>query len=231
MKSRAIWGTTVVLTVGILSTVAESTARADLMVGDPFGNESSLGFVNRDPTDGTHWINWQNKATGACTFTFLGNGGFSDNIHVSLLGGDDTLIIVTASGGFNFCGFPMVGPNSNGRAISIIGFAGNDVISSATHFGAYIGNDGNDVLLSDRDGVALEGSAGDDTIQDSGFITGGTGAFSGSGGNDCMRINPFIPGFQQMSCGSGTDSWSGPGTKPADCETFSTSCCPMVFCD
>ena len=52
----------------------------------------------------------------------------------------------------------------------------------------------------------------------------------GNAGNDCLSLATTLqPQSTTEVCGSGTDLWSGPSTRPSDCEFTDTTCCG--FCE
>ena len=197
-------------------------------VTDPFGNAGSTGYVNKDPSDNSHWINWKNKATGACSFTFLGNGGLSDNFNVEGSGGDDDLIVLSSSNNFSFCGFQMTGPNYNGHFLDLFGGDGGDGMFSDIGDTWLSGNAGDDRITSGNAAASIFGGAGNDSINN-GAGGGSGGNTFGEDGNDCVNVNT-LQTPASMSCGAGTDTWFGPGTRPADCESTSSACCPGFIC-
>jgi hypothetical protein len=210
---------------------AESRATIDAV--DPFGDAPSTAIINEDPEDHSLWVSWQNKNTGQCAFTFLSSGDqLFDDVRVFGFGGNDTLTFAPSSSGpyIHFCGFPISPPAQEGFRIYLYGGDGNDILGGPGEDYWAFGQNGNDILKSNRADSMMLGGAGDDQIvmskTSSIFFSGGI--FDGEAGNDCLAIpKEWSPASQ--ACGSGTDRWSGPGAKPADCEIYD-ACCSFVPC-
>jgi hypothetical protein len=222
--------------VALASLTTAATAQAAVDVDDPFGDDGSWGYVNQDPTDDHAYINWQSKRTGACGYTDLGAGGFSDDFRIGGLGGNDTLVVLAPGNSFTFCGWQMVAPKTNNHWFSLDGGDGDDSlwVPAAFPFGMLNGRAGNDVIMSGRADGYISGELDNDSIL-TGTAGPNEGVFSSHDGNDCVQT-PLIPpaGVGSISCGSGTqDRWWGPGgagALPFGCEIFSSACCPGVIC-
>jgi len=219
-----------IVCLGAFAAVAAAmspSAFALTFVNDPFGDASSTAYIGRHPGSGNNYIYWKNNATGACAFTYLGAGGLNDNYSISALGGDDTVLLVQRS--TTFCGAPTSPLNFNGHFMSIFGGDGNDHLIGGSGDVYLYGQGGSDVLETSFGPVDLEGDDGNDTLVEYAGGPGSNGIFEASYGNDCLAINPTAtPWF--MQCSNGTDQWYSPGTMPADCEVFSSSCCPGLIC-
>ena len=199
-------------------------ARASVTKHDNFGNAGSWFIIGRDPNDGnSHWLGWQRKSDGACAWENIGgSGGLTDNYWLYGDGGDDNIIIVP-SAGITFCGFFMQAPTQNGYRMNLFGGDGNDYLSTNGGIADLQGGAGNDSLYT-WDGTGWNyGEAGNDLII-APNASGSGGYFNGGADNDCIYVNSGQSPWG-MDCGSGTDQWQGPGSRPASCETTVTNCC------
>jgi Ca2+-binding RTX toxin-like protein len=222
MKGR--WQMSKIRLVGAAFSIAMAAwsvdARAYTELQDPYGDAASEAHIGSDAWG--QWIGWQNMSTSDCSWTQIGDTtGLFDDYLVSGLGGDDHIRVRSTT--LSFCGYPLATPSYNGHYLDLSGGAGNDTLWSVTTLDTWIfGGDGNESINSGRGSAGLFSQNGDDTI----WATGsGSGAQEdGGNGNDCL----FIVSTQtpsNMSCGDGSDLWSGPGSRPADCETTDTHCC------
>jgi hypothetical protein len=229
LNSRRLTVNAIAAAVALSTLAAARAAQAFTIVDDPFGDAPSQAYVNKDPDDNTMWINWKNLNTGACAFTFLGGAaGFNDDYEINLLGGNDSLVVVTTTGQFSFCGYPMTAPLYNGHALDVRAGAGNDSIYAGSGASFILfGDDGDDRILTSRFDVFMWGGTGNDSMRNA--ASGTPNAFGsttqGGPGNDCIRINTSLDPAQQ-ECGSGFDSWFGPDLLPFDCEVQSNAACP-----
>jgi Ca2+-binding RTX toxin-like protein len=219
---RAVLG--LVTCIGLSSTARYVQAATN--VSNPFGT-AATAYINYDPDDGGNWINWQENATGNCSFTSLGTGGFSDDFNIFASNSGDTIVFLEYSQSFAFCGYSMNAPKYNGHYADLYGGTGNDRLSTGAGDTYIHGGTGDDILSNDG-GAALylTGDDGNDTLL---FGTSNGGTVQGGAGNDCLAVSTAATNCT-MSCGDGTDQWGGPGTMPADCETNSWQCCPGLIC-
>jgi Ca2+-binding RTX toxin-like protein len=103
-----------------------------------------------------------------CTWRSLGAAPMTENFEVHGTSGDDTIRVLQTP--LLWCNRLMLAPNQNGRAITLYGGTGNDILyggGSAPFSGnpnALYGEDGDDVLYLGPGGARGEGGAGDDTI-------------------------------------------------------------------
>jgi Ca2+-binding RTX toxin-like protein len=216
--------------VVILAAASSGRAAAATTVNDPWGDEASEAWVNADPGDGnSHWISWKKISTGECAFTSLGDSsGFSDDFNVQGNGGNDKIRITTFNG--TFCGFSMTTPNYNGHFMDLFGQDGNDYMTAGTGDTFLHGANGSDALYTQRGSAFVTGGSGEDAIW---FAASGSasGTVQGDDDNDCIIVNGALSPAPSMSCGNGSsDLWSGPGTKPTDCEGFNGGCCSPFVC-
>jgi Ca2+-binding RTX toxin-like protein len=206
---------------------ADRNASALLQANNPFLGLSATAYVGLDPSDGYNYIAWKRASDGLCEWVSLGSGGFSDNILINASPSGDTIVFVTGSVPFPWCHYSLVAPNYNGHTCDVNGGAGNDHLQTGSGNTYMYGNGGDDVM-SNNGGAALvlQGGNGDDTV-----LAGTTnyGSTQGNAGNDCIQVSPASTNAN-MSCGSGVDTWAGPGSMPADCEMFSWACCPGIVC-
>jgi len=195
---------------------------------NPFGDNVPVqAYINKDPGDTFQWINWKNLNTGECSFSFLGgSAGFSDNVQVNGGSAGDSIVVMTGNTPFSFCGFNMVAPIFNGFGLSMFGHGGNDFLVADVQKPISLnGGTGNDYLrgVAGSSGFEAIGEDGNDSIRVNG--SGAASAIAGDDGNDCLRVATTVSP-SVMVCGSGTDTWSGPGTRPFSCESTSTTLCP-----
>jgi Ca2+-binding RTX toxin-like protein len=221
------------LVMGLLSCAAVATVAGNAWAYDGIffkpwsGDPPVTAYVNQDPSDGSHWINWKNNKTGACAFSFLGNGGFAGDYLLSAgYAASAKIYVVTWSG--SFCGYPMVPPNYNGHIFDVSTGLGNDTLQSGQGDTMLQGGGGDDLLITS--GWDAESNSGNDTIVVNGSPA--NGYYAGAAGNDCLAISSSATPLL-MTCGDGSDKWygpGGPGNKPADCEVFYSYCCPFLIC-
>lgn len=214
-----------VLSAGIVAGISRD-ALAYVWSYDHFGEVGSTIVIGRDPNDNnSHWIGWQRKSDGACYWQYLGNdSGLTTDYYLVGGGGDDTIMIVSEFG-TSFCGYTLFEPVANSYQITVLAGSGNDTVFSGLggNHDLY-GDDGNDFLWTLNSTNAFVDGGPHNDILASSYYGGGSGSqLIGHGGNDCLYINDS----QSISadCGDGTDSWDGPGTRPASCETTVYNCC------
>jgi hypothetical protein len=209
---------------------ATRDASALIQRSNPFLGLPATAYIGHDPTDNHEWIAWMRHSDGLCEWQDLDNGhnlGFDDNILINASGSGDTIVILQGSGTISWCHSSLQAPRYNGHSCDLNGGSGNDYLSVGSGDSYIYGNGGSDVL-SNNGGAALQisGGSGDDSISAG---TTNFGSTTGDGGNDCLRISTAATNAT-ISCGAGVDSWGGPGSMPADCETFDWSCCPGFVC-
>jgi Ca2+-binding RTX toxin-like protein len=213
------------LGVCLLGLVVSRNASAFTSLDNPFGNAPVMAVVNQDPVNGGHWISWKRLSDGSCFFDSIGGTSFNDDYDVVAGTGGDHLVIWNVLGTSSFCGFPVSAPNYGGHFMDLIGNSGADHLETGTGDTYLVGNAGDDVL-SGATTLYMEGDAGNDTEWLGNSTTGGT--YTTGDGNDCMHVPSAHSAT--MSCGAGTDKWQGPGTRPADCESTNSGCCPGIVC-
>jgi Ca2+-binding RTX toxin-like protein len=208
----------------IMAVAAEASALT--LLNDPYGNAASQAFIGRNTSNGNHYILWKNKATGACSSTFLGGStGFNADFEVHALGGDDYVQIYPYTSPSNFCGMSVGIPNYNGHFIDLYGGDGRDSLYGSTGDSWVNGEAGNDTIQSGGfPGDLCLGSAGNDTVIG---VAVDNQTIHGDDGDDCLNVSGTST---DVSCGNGNDKWYGPGTRPADCETTFFFCCPGLIC-
>lgn len=230
-------GNSIVL-YAMVHVIGSSAAQANVTVVSPFGNDPVTAIVNRDPGDTLMWVSWKNNTTGACAFTQVGgSSGLSDNLVVKTGSGSDTLSTrygasFNGSGGLTFCGYTVEEPILNGYFVNFQAEGGNDYLGSGLSgtYHLYSGA-GNDQMWLDTPGSAM-GSGGSDSLFGGTSVTssGTSRTFWSHEGSDCLDISTGMSPAPTMGCGADSDWWSGPGTKPSDCEnSFTPSCtsyCP-----
>jgi hypothetical protein len=230
-RYRAVVAVARVLSGAAILVAATADDAHALLAVNPFGDAAVIAYVNHDPVGNDDWVNWKNKSTGACAFTFLGYGGLNSYVEVRGGDGDDTLIVVTNSGG-TFCGYQMAPPNYNGYPLNMNGWGGNDQMSSG--FGRTIlqGSAGNDTISTQISWLTQSGEDGNDSLMVSSNairVGGGLGALVGGDGNDCLMIPTNITNMIG-DCGSGFDSYVGNPSQFFNCDLKITSCCPGFIC-
>jgi hypothetical protein len=192
--------------------------------------------VGRDPSDNRHWIGWQNNVTGECAWDSIGDAGTGElggwdgdrggSFHVSairILGSFSNDMLRVAGFPESFCGFTQTAVSFNNPDDNVIHFEGDEgvdviyVLSNGAN-AQLLGGEGNDYILSARADVYAYGGPGDDNIAIYGDERGGL--YAGGDDNDTISYYPYNGTARPiMSCGDGSDSWCGPGGRPADCET------------
>jgi hypothetical protein len=201
--------------------VWSADAHASTIRMTPFGNAPVTAYIGSDASG--QWIAWKNQTTGACAWHWIGDTtGINDNYFVAGGKGNDNLNVVTTT--VTFCGFSIAAPLYNGHYVAINGIEGNDSVwSTGTSDTSLIGGLGNDWLVSGRGNAYLQGDAGNDKIWATG--SGSGGIQDGADEDDCLLISKTSSPMQ-TTCGNGNnDRWSGPGTRPLDCEITDTKCC------
>jgi hypothetical protein len=190
---------------------------------DPFGNSGSVAAIGRDPNDGnSHWIGWKESGTNNCSWQWIADGaGLNDDLSVAALGGNDTVIIAYTTWS-SWCGFDLMPPILNGYSVDIYGGDGVDALVGSSSWGLLSGGPGDDWLETYSISTWITGEDGNDSIY-SGATTGSGSYTSGGSDNDCVQVHTGQTS-PSSSCGSGTDNWAGPGTRPADCENTVSHC-------
>jgi len=184
--------------------------------GSPYGNTQVKARVGGNAYG--QWIAWQNLLSGECFWDQIGDTtGLNDDYFVASGQDSDNLAIMGTLE--TVCGWEIGVPLYNGHHVDLFGYGGHDTLTCPTTGDTWIyGGSENDWIVSNRGSAYLYGGYGDDVI-----IAGGSGIVGkvrGEAGNDCLYIKPPLwPAL--MSCGAGIDHWSGPGTRPADCEVTS----------
>jgi hypothetical protein len=195
-------------------------------ITNPFGT-AATAWINYDPDDGGNWINWQENSTGNCSYNLLGYGGFSDDFVVQASNSGDIISFVPPSQSFAFCGYNQQYPNYNGHYLDIHGGSGDDRLTTYGGDTYLIGYGGDDKMLSGGGAsLYLDGGDGNDSLL---LDTSNGASVYGDAGNDCIGVSSAATNCT-MSCGDGSDTWSGPGSMPSDCETNSSECCPGFIC-
>jgi Ca2+-binding RTX toxin-like protein len=196
-----------------------------------FGGHAVTALIVHDPYGSGEWVYWQDKVTSSCDYTFLSkapmDAGLTTDYVIHGSSGND--FIEVASGSTSFCGYPVDPLKYNGHWLDIHGEDGDDqLLAGSAGLSDLFGGNGNDVIISGRPDVIATGDAGNDSIDVGGS---GHGAdVQGNDGNDCIMIDSTTSPYS-VSCGAGTDTWKGPGTRPSDCEsTFTSGCCSGIIC-
>jgi hypothetical protein len=207
-KSRLLGLVLAVFLVAVLERAATA-----LEIDAPWGTASTNRVRGVIGTDGSNnvWVDWQKRATGECTFTFLGNVGSltSVGIGIGLTFGND-IFEYAPPGGLDICGFgPLFQWNSEETSILVWGDTGNDVIDSHHRIGpgSSGGGEGNDWIFEEDWSSGGEGA--DILIMQSNFFT----TIDGGPGNDCLAMSMSKPlcstSFNgQWNGGDGTDAYA-----------------------
>ena len=190
-------------------------------------SSESFIVIGRDPNDGnSHWIGWKRISDGACAWQQIGSSsGLTEDWVLTGSNVNDSLMIVS-SGGFSFCGYTLLEPTQNGYRITIMGSSGNDSLYSGfSGDHALYGDSGHDFLWTLNSTQSyLEGGPHNDILASS-YFGGGSGAeLYGGNGEDCLYVNSS-QSPATMNCGDGTDTWDGPGSRPATCDLTVHNCC------
>lgn len=219
-----------------------SSSAAAAQYWDYFGDGPSTIYVGTDPYDGnSQWIGYQDQY-GNCAWDYVAGGsGYTETVTVMGMGGGDAIFEVP-SGGVYFCDYLLEPPILNGHQLNFNGGDGSDwLVQEPGHtgsFSSYSWMEGDyctnlfcsgdpayhDILVAYADDWTdqpqMFGDNGDDVLWAS--ISTSSAYMSGGAGNDCIQVNSSAA---TVSCGSGSDSWHGVGTRPADCESTTTSSC------
>jgi hypothetical protein len=219
----------VVLGLGAIASAFE--VEAHTTYDDPSVYGHAKAVIGRD--DEGHWIGWAEWLDDEWVCRGWnqvgGPSGLSEDITLNMMYGHDLVETIWVAN-TSFCGFPLQPPNYNGYSIAMLGSLGNDVLFSHTVAGVWWmsgGSEGHDHLISYFSETAMQGGPDDDIVRN--HAASGPGLFiHGEWGNDCVYVNSG-QSPEDMFCGEGpyadNDLWSGPGTKPADCENVTYNCC------
>jgi Ca2+-binding RTX toxin-like protein len=167
---------------------------------------------------------WQNKSSGACQFTVIGNGsGLNDNYIVHGTSGADRLYI---QGGTNwFCATyytirPLV---YGGYYLDVTGAAGNDIVENGGPGDSFVyGGDGDDGVSSWSAYGVIAGEDGNDSLYSENLNQ----VVVGGAGNDCLYS--ASGSAQTFDCQDGSDSWAGTQVPGAvSCEYHNPYDCPI----
>jgi Ca2+-binding RTX toxin-like protein len=202
-------------------------------VEDPFGNASTEAIVGFFPSQGVTGALYRNldDPSGTCFGVVLGDTtGLTADFLLLGLGGNDKMLVAASQ--FQHCGIPVQPLNYNGFRLDMDGEDGNDTLTSFDGATFLYGGAGNDLLFTYLADATVRGGAGNDTVY-SGANGGGSWLFGDgdhfTSGDDCMQVAPFSTPTV-LSCGTGTDLYCGSGSRPGDCETTISWCCPGVIC-
>lgn len=210
---------------GAAACIAAVAWSADALAVDyttPFGPHPVVARIGSDAWG--QWIGWQDVTTNECAWDLIGDtSGIWESTVIHGSSGPDAIFVQDST--VTFCDWPIGPPSFNGYYIQLLGNAGNDMLWSPTTFKThFLGGAGDDWINSGYASAEIYGDDGDDVIHKTG--SGFGGEQHGDAGNDCLSIDPALSPLPTWDvCGDGTDLWSGPATRPSDCEYTDTTCC------
>lgn len=201
--------TTLLLVTAIcVAGVFKGEARAWTGINPPWGSTTAVQAQLGKDINGTGvWLDWKNRATGACTSTYMGqDNALTDDFSVYLSTGNDIFYISFNTFGQNICGYgALVKPRFGAHYVDVAGNDGNDYIQSGLDVDeSWVYADGGAVnyLRDDWPGAWIVGSGGNDTL-----ATGATGTSMSSGdGMDCLES--YTDNAALFDCGTGSDLYS-----------------------
>jgi hypothetical protein len=226
---------------GNMNDLAWETAATPATIFGGDGDDNMIGNNGSDILIGCIGNDTYNGGGGADTFVdgAFCSGGGTDTVTYA---GRSTPVFVSLDGGAND-GQAGEGDNVAGDIENVIGGNSDDVIAGGPGANHIQGGPGNDSIAGEQDPTFdptvgndnLEGGDGNDSINggdgdnqlDGGngndVIQGGFGSdrFIGGAGNDTLQADDGV--FDQLSCGSGTDSGTADPDDlvNSDCESIS----------